>query len=466
MRNCCGHNRVWWVILSALLLIAGGCKKGPSGQATGNRKAKAARSGVPDEARQVPVEAVPAGPLAKYRTGKIEDRVLEVPPRLTQLVKQNPAQVLPELVDFLTAEVEDPFLKTKLIHDWVADNIRYDIEGYFSPGVRKGTGSDDVLRNGSSVCAGYASVFDRMSKLAGIHSVTVSGYARGFGFDPWQKEDTSDSNHAWNAVEIEGEYYLVDTTWDSGGVRGSSWGKNYSTHLLFPTPDAFVHTHFPSKQGWQLLDPPITAEQFAELPYLRGEFFSAGLELRSPVDVLNSAKDRASVELTVPQSTLLIAHVASPDRQKFKRTGLVQRTGDIATVHALFPEAGKYRLNLFSRPVDSDGKYNLVAAFAYEAAAGTSSRFPQTYKVYSEIGATVFQPLMAPLTMGTSVRFSVRAPGVEAVAVVQAGSHWTHLSKQEDETFSGNVPITSSQPAKVFARLTPEDRRWQGLLEY
>lgn len=452
----------FWMACLAILVLTGGCRKDPSGQATGTRRPEPEKVvGV-----QVVEEAVEEGPLARYRNGKIEDKVRQVPEDVAQGVKLNPREMLPSLVRFLVEGVEDEYLRVKLIHDWIADNIAYDAQGYFSPGQRKGTSVTDVLRNGSSVCEGYASVFDRMCQLAGIHSVKVSGYARGVGFNPGDKEDVANTNHAWNAVEVEGVWHLVDTTWDAGGMKGREWGKRYRTDLLFASPEAFIHTHFPTEPGWQLLDPPVTAGQFVKLPYLRGEFFSAGLQLRSTVNAVNQATDRGSVELTVPLSTLLVAHVVSPSGEKVLRTGLVQRRGNAAQVHALFPEPGQWRLNLFARSLGREEPYRLVAAFAFEATAGTDLRFPTTYKVFTELGATVLEPLQGPLALGSSVRFSIRAPGAQSVAVVQAGSSWTHLIRQEDGVFSASVPITSAQPARVFARLTESDKRWQGLLEY
>ena len=42
---------------------------------------------------------------------------------------------------------------------------------------------DSVLQSRSSVCAGYANLFNALSKAAGIESVLISGWAKGYGYE-------------------------------------------------------------------------------------------------------------------------------------------------------------------------------------------------------------------------------------------------------------------------------------------
>ena len=455
------------LLLAGAVLCVTGCKK-ETKKAPVSRTEKKQPAGDGSE-RRMPMPDVPAetGPLAKYRTGKIDSRVRSVPGQAQSGVFKDPARYLPQLVEYITGDTSDNFLKVKRIHDWIADNIAYDTESYFGGSHRGGGGLEDVLRKGSSVCEGYSTVFDRMCELAGIHSVKVSGYARGFGFNPWKPEDPTDSNHAWNAVEIDGEYYLVDTTWDAGSIfTGKNWEKRYSTHFLFASPEAFIHTHFPTESGWQLLKPARTAEQFLKLPYLRGEFFSSGLRLASPLSILNEVGNSAQMQLAAPPSTLLLARVETQDGRKLENRSFIQRDMGKATVHALFPSAGPFKLALFAKQAGDPGKYNLVAAFGFDASAGTRQRFPKTYQMYSDLGCDLLEPLHAPLPRGKPVNFRIRVPAGEAVAVVQNDSDWTELTKKRDSLYEGDVTITSELPVKVFVRLDPNDKQWKGLLEY
>ena len=43
----------------------------------------------------------------------------------------------------------------------------------------------------------------------------VGGYAKGYGFDE-REEAPSETDHAWNAVEMDGHRYLMESTWGAG----------------------------------------------------------------------------------------------------------------------------------------------------------------------------------------------------------------------------------------------------------
>ena len=58
-----------------------------------------------------------------------------------------------------------------------------------------------ALVNGEAVCDGYARAFQYLLYQVGIPCLLVTGKSRG-------------EDHAWNIVEIGGQYYQVDVTWD------------------------------------------------------------------------------------------------------------------------------------------------------------------------------------------------------------------------------------------------------------
>lgn len=47
-------------------------------------------------------------------------------------------------------------------------------------------------------------------------------------------------------------------------------------------PDEFVHSHFPDEKKWQLLDVPISLEEFERRVFKTSAFFSFGLQLIQP----------------------------------------------------------------------------------------------------------------------------------------------------------------------------------------
>ena len=88
--------------------------------------------------------------------------------------------------------------KIKAIHDYICNNVDYDNE-------HVDMGADYPLQfsayaamcQGTAVCQGYAILFYRMAKEAGLGVRVVTS-----------------EDHAWNIVRIGSVYYNIDTTWD------------------------------------------------------------------------------------------------------------------------------------------------------------------------------------------------------------------------------------------------------------
>lgn len=69
--------------------------------------------------------------MARYRTGKIDPRVRDVPAEIQSGVLSDPERYVEPLARHLTRGYSDELLKVKVLHDWVADNIAYDVKSYF-----------------------------------------------------------------------------------------------------------------------------------------------------------------------------------------------------------------------------------------------------------------------------------------------------------------------------------------------
>lgn len=97
--------------------------------------------------------------------------------------------------------------KVTAIHAWMIENIYYDYPVYLrtSPRVKDGQdtqSSENVLNNKRAVCEGYSRLFQALCWAQKIPCVYVAGNANG-------------GNHAWNAVQLDGEWLWVDSTWDT-----------------------------------------------------------------------------------------------------------------------------------------------------------------------------------------------------------------------------------------------------------
>lgn len=92
--------------------------------------------------------------------------------------------------------------KVKTIHDYIINNSNYDKRYLKDEKIPEESYSVyGVLINRIGVCEGYAKTMKYLLDAAGIKSMVIRGKSKGVG-------------HAWNIVNIEGDCYNVDATWD------------------------------------------------------------------------------------------------------------------------------------------------------------------------------------------------------------------------------------------------------------
>jgi ankyrin repeat protein len=192
--------------------------------------------------------------VSLYKSRDLEPVVTNIPEELMEKVCEN-VIYLNELVEHLLSGIDDPFLKVKVIHDWIVYKISYDSES--SSLIKSGEphnptnllimqSVEAVLESGKAVCEGYSNLFYSMCSYAGIECVFITG-------------DTAFGAHAWNAVFLEGNYYLVDVTWDDHRVTeqnesNEEYAGQYSTTYLFADPISMSYNHIPYSEQWTLLD--------------------------------------------------------------------------------------------------------------------------------------------------------------------------------------------------------------------
>ncbi|HFI0420814.1 TPA: transglutaminase domain-containing protein [Streptococcus suis] len=94
----------------------------------------------------------------------------------------------------------------KFFYETIIKQTTYDLEALSNDSLSwKEQGITSVLLEKKSVCAGYSRTFQYLCQLAGIECIYVSGVAN--------SEQGGQIGHAWNLVQIGGQYYGIDTTW-------------------------------------------------------------------------------------------------------------------------------------------------------------------------------------------------------------------------------------------------------------
>ena len=91
-------------------------------------------------------------------------------------------------------ELEDDYQKARFVHDALIDLCKY------TEGAAVSQSAYSALVNGQAVCAGYARAYQYVMQQLNVPCYYVSGY--------------SGEDHGWNILNLYGEYYNVDVTWD------------------------------------------------------------------------------------------------------------------------------------------------------------------------------------------------------------------------------------------------------------
>ncbi|MBX9852368.1 MAG: hypothetical protein K2X86_11505 [Cytophagaceae bacterium] len=182
-------------------------------------------------------------------------------------------KIMDTLAHYLTIPAKNEVEKARSIFRWVAENISYDFDAYLSGNIPSQHASD-ILKCRKGVCAGYAALYKALCDRAGIECEIVEGYAKGYSYEPGAVGEGT--NHAWNAVKINGKWYLLDATWSSGRKTNHNKTTNeedFEEFYFCPDPADFIYSHFPEEEKWQLLDKPVTRKEFFNLITPYPQFF-------------------------------------------------------------------------------------------------------------------------------------------------------------------------------------------------
>jgi len=163
--------------------------------------------------------------------------------------------------------------KIRALFVWMTHNITYNIKA-FESGLKPSADPSITLGEGKALCYGYALLFDSVCHKMGIESYIILGYTK-TNFNP------RSSDHAWNSIKINDNWYFIDATWGSGRVE--NYQRKNILHKLFKKPgiknaSVFVRemnetyfmadaqtmakTHLPADPMWQMREYPISLDCF------------------------------------------------------------------------------------------------------------------------------------------------------------------------------------------------------------
>lgn len=270
-----------------------------------------------------------------------------------------------KLVYKLTHKLSTDVEKFRAIHTWVCLNITGDYSQHTKVLRKRRRLYDDVnayttwnniykkkafkklIQKKRTMCTGYAYIIRELSFLAGLEAKIINGYARTADTNIEQLDFT---NHSWNAIKLNGKWYLCDATWAAGYINENSmFIADYNDGYFLAEPVLFAKSHYPTKKYW-LLNEELINSEFNPGPIVYGKAF---LHKTTPVYPKNinvkSRKNDAlqfllkSENLDLKKISLL--HTFRNGEKNLKITNLKSKNGFISFEHQ-FKHKGYYDVHI------------------------------------------------------------------------------------------------------------------------
>ncbi|MFC1841272.1 transglutaminase domain-containing protein, partial [Thermodesulfobacteriota bacterium] len=202
----------------------------------------------------------------KYDYSEVDKYALNTPKKYEQSIDL--------LRDYLINGTNNDFEKVRSVFTWIANNINYDIDSYFSENNDINL-NDDILITKKAVCGGFAQLFEDILSSE-VKTITISGYAKDSKYSQVDRFNGK-PNHVWNAVKIDSKWYLLDVTWAAGHInKNKKYVKEFDDTYFLTPPEHFIFDHLPIDNRWQLISTPISLNEFEELIHLKASFFAMG----------------------------------------------------------------------------------------------------------------------------------------------------------------------------------------------
>jgi hypothetical protein len=181
-------------------------------------------------------------------------------------VSESKATSVKSLAKSLIARYKTGTEKVRAIYVWVTHNVKYDMRllsensGLTIEQKKRKQQPERILKSKRAVCEGYTNLFVALCEEAGLPCHFVTGYTKNVD------GQINPTTHAWNVVKVDGAWHLVDATWGAGGFEEGKrkYVKNMDEAFFLAKPEDFIQDHFPVDPLFQMLEVPVSLEEFSK----------------------------------------------------------------------------------------------------------------------------------------------------------------------------------------------------------
>lgn len=180
---------------------------------------------------------------------EVDKKMLQIPSSQTNSITS--------IAKYIQENFKSDSNKIRAIYFFTANHIDYDVDNMFAINFNETT--EDKIEKGlkkrKGVCMHYSEVFNALARELKFESYVVEGMTKQNG--------TADGlAHAWNAVKVDGKWYLFDATWGSGSVNQGQFVKRLDNQYYKVIPEKLAKSHYPFDYLWQFSSYPLKANDF------------------------------------------------------------------------------------------------------------------------------------------------------------------------------------------------------------
>ena len=243
------------------------------------------------------------------------------------------------------------------------------------------------------------------NRSANLPCVIVTGCNKSAAYQLGGKVSKKTMAAQWTCAHLDGEWRFIDTMWASMCIEGKKTGEwnlidldgeitdeeetqeeGESKHLVneayfLTDPDVLITTHIPDGQEWQLLEQPISLNEFEKNVYIRERFFDMGLHLQPESQKTCVVKSEhgeiqfdfgfhTSVDTRKSQFRYTIFRARQESERltdiQFERFVLFQKKKDCVSYKCRFPMTGKYKIDIFGQEEGEHTTFDLCCSYLIE----------------------------------------------------------------------------------------------------
>lgn len=341
-------------------------------------------------------------PIEKIRYANTLPIIRDIPGKIEQDAFSNPDKHLGGLVRYLVEGKNDVLFKIKIIHDWVADNIYYDLDTFHKGPKNADVSYQEVLKTKKTICAGYANLYEKMCEYAGIEILKISGIAK--GLDPL-------GPHAWNAIKLNGKWYIIDTTWSSKNVyeRGKFKKEPFNTRYFLLEPKYAIYNHLPDDEAYQFIDEPVTKMKFRLLPenpkvsYISSLFHEYDFKLLTSISPKMEVDGKTlQIRFESTDNCNLGAGAVNTGTTYINHYSFLQKFGGKYVLYIHPAKQGEYFIDVF---ITSSMKVLFSVTVNVKSTFFNDQPFPQLYKQYFDNNMCLYSPIEGTLKLNNTYNF-------------------------------------------------------------